>query len=845
LVIQMARQLSALDQPFGEWAKPDMEQSISTRFEEQVRRYGTRPAVCGERGILTYLELNRLANRIARAILDCSGATASGVALYLSHDVMLPAATLGVLKTGRFYIPLGLGHPEERNAFILTDSGAEILLTDQRNISAAQALAARAGRVVRVLNIEAANTFPETNLAIKPSAHDLSCVIYTSGSTGRPKGVCQVHRNILHGTAWYTNQARIGPQDRMSLLHSLSAIGGATALYAALLNGAAICPCDVREVGLRGLARWLDRERISCLHAVPTLFRRLCRNFGRRQLDSVRIVRLGGEAITLSDWLMWREHFPEHCQLLVGLGSTETLNFRQTVYDYQTELVDDVLAVGDPVPDMEVLLVDEDGKSVGAGEVGEIVVRSEYLFPGYWQRPDLNERVLSADPLDGRGRLFRTGDLGRFGADGKLFHVGRSDSQVKVDGNRVETAEVEEALRRITPIHEAAVIPSPQSSKSTRLVAFAAVGGETPPSRGELRASLQELLPNYMIPSEINFVEELPLLPEGKLDRRALRERTTAHYNSEECVEPQNPIEETLVEIWQRALGITGISIHDNLFNMGGDSLTAVEILTEVGEVFQRQLPLSVIHEANTVEQLSRCLLDSGWRPPESGQLVVNPKGKLSPVFGICGAFGHALRLMVIGNALGPDRPFHGLQPPGMDWGRAGCLTIDAMAAHYVAQIRRIQPHGPYHIIGTSFGGVIVFEMAIQLQQAGETVGLLAMVDTNPPNCLLPEGIDFGKRIEWWTGIETREPLLQMGIRVAKTHRKALDEYVLRDRYRGTITYFWCEPHIASVEHDRRSLWGGFASEGMLIFKVPGRHGTFHQEPQFSAVVEGLRECLR
>ena len=782
---------------------------------------------------------------------------------------MFPAAALGVLKAGHFYIPVEPNHPEARNAFVLEDSGARILLTDQHNFSAALALAARAGQGVNVLNIDETNALPAANLEMKASAHDLCFVLYTSGSTGRPKGVCQLHRNILHCTAWYTNLAHIGPHDRMSLLHSLSAVACSTALYTALLNGAAILPFNVRKAGLGGLAGWLERERISCLHAVPTLFRCLCQHLARgRRLDGVRLVRLGGEAITRTEWLMWREHFPEHCQLLVGLGSAETLNYRQTVYGYEAELTDSVLAVGDPVPDIEVLLLDADGKSVDADEVGEIVVRSEYLFAGYWRRPDLSERVLCTDPMDCR-RLFRTGDLGRFAADGRLFHVGRADFQVKVDGYRVETAEVEQALGRFPPIRHAAVMPIVRRSNAVRLIAFAAIGSAEPPVRRELRASLQAILPDYMIPSAFIFVEELPLLPEGKLDRRMLMERAAAHFNSEEYVKPRNEIEQTLVEIWEKNLSVSGIGIHDNLFiDLGGDSLTAVGILTEVLEIFQRDLPLSSLYEANTVAQLCKCLLDSAWQPPESGRLLVNPGGLRTPMFGICGAFGYAMRLLRVGQALGPDQPFYGLQPPDMDWKRIGCLTIEEMAAHYLALIRRIQPRGPYQLIGTSFGGVVVFEIALQLQHAGETVGLLAMVDTSPPNCLRPKGIDPREHHDWEAEMMTENRIVEMGVRVAQTHHRALDKYVLRDRFNGTITYFWCEePSAAKVRgrrslwgnfasflfdafkknnsvRDRRSLWGNFAREGMRIITVPGRHGNFHREPQLSAVVEGLQKCL-
>jgi amino acid adenylation domain-containing protein len=460
---------SAADRPLGKWTRADVEQSIVARFEEQAARHGDRLAVRGERQVLTYSELDRLANRIARVVGRCAGTAATGVALFLTHDAMVPAAILGVLKAGRFYVPLEPGHPVERNALILDDCGAEIILTDEGNLAAARELSARAARPLSVVNVEEADARDASGPGVTASPHDICFIMYTSASTGRPKGVCQLHRNILHGTAWYSTQADLGPDDRMSLLHSLSAVAGATAIYGALLNGAAIFPFSVRKAGLSGLADWLEHERITCFHAVPTLFRRLGWHLeeGRRFHD-VRLVRLGGEAISRTEWLVWREHFPDHCRLLVGLGSTEALNFRQTVYDRKVEPGGEVLPVGDPVPDKEVLLVDAEGNPVHDGETGEIVVRSEYLFAGYWKHPELNERVLRADPVDARRRLFRTGDLGRHTADGRLFHVGRVDTQVKVEGHRVEIAEVEQALRRVVPIHDAAVVARKLGPHSVR-----------------------------------------------------------------------------------------------------------------------------------------------------------------------------------------------------------------------------------------------------------------------------------------------------------------------------------------------------------------------------------------
>jgi pimeloyl-ACP methyl ester carboxylesterase len=241
---------------------------------------------------------------------------------------------------------------------------------------------------------------------------------------------------------------------------------------------------------------------------------------------------------------------------------------------------------------------------------------------------------------------------------------------------------------------------------------------------------------------------------------------------------------------------------------------------------------------------MARRFVDDGWRPPADGVLVVHPEGRRPPVFGICGAFGHALRLLLIGQALDPDQPFHGLQPPGMDWAQAGIATIDAMAAHYAERIRVAQPRGPYRLLGTSFGGILAFEAARRLQADGETIALLAMVDTRPPDCVLGERIDRMPRREWSDPVDGVDPLVAMGARVARQHGDALARHRLTRPIDGEILYFRCAEPAIDPAQDRRGLWARFATGGVRDVPVPGWHGSFHREPQLSAVVAALQARL-
>jgi len=560
-------------------------------------------------------------------------------------------------------------------------------------------------------------------------------------------------------------------------------------------------------------------------------------------MDAVRLVRLGGEAVTQTEWRLWRRHFPARSRLQVSLSASEAGLFRVASYAGDAEPPDVVLPVGHAVPDKEVVLVDDGGRPVAPGEVGHVVVKSPYLFSGYWRQPEETARVRAIDPADGRV-VFRSGDLGRLVAEGRLLHVGRADGQLKNDGHRVEPAEVEHALRGLRGVRDAAVVPRRRGPNDARLVAFVAPDTGGALERPRLREDLGRLLPDHMLPTAVVLVDALPVLGDGKIDRRTL----TAHADAVEApyTPPRNPIEETLVEIWQRALGIAGLGVDDDFFlALGGDSLAAVQILAEVEDVFGRALALDVFHDATTVAGMAACLVDAGWRTPDDGRLVVHAAGARPPLFGICGAFGHALRLMLVGHALDEQQPFYGLQPPGMDWERAGCRTIEAMAAHYRAEIRRIQPRGPYRLLGTSFGGVMAFEIALQLQREGEEVALLAMVDTTPPDCVGPAGVDRAVPRDWSRTADADDRLIAMGGRVAAAHGAALERYRLERRFEGRIVYFRCTESHAEPAVDRRHLWERYATDGLAVVTVPGGHGQFHREPQFSAVVAALRARLR
>ncbi len=818
------------------WSPTDLDGlSPADRFAQIVARCGDRVAVRGDGLTLTYEALDALAAQIAIASLDRSTRPLRCMGLLLEHGPLVAAAALGAAKAGCIWVQLHPDHPRDRSAFVLGDAEVDVLVSDPAQAERARALAAAALRPVSVVVVD--ETVPRGRRSASfPPAHpdDPVCIKYTSGSTGRPKGVCLPARAILHASMVYAHELALRLDDRVS---ALSAGIGATELYVPLLNGAALLPFDVRRGGIEALARWIAVERITCLRTIPTVLRRLGQAVedGSR-FEHVRIVRLFGEPVTRGDWEVFRALTRPSAELLVGLGSSEALAVRSGRFGWDASPASGVLPLDHEVPGKVVTVCDEGGAPVGVGEIGEIVVRSPFIFSGYWRQPSLTAAVLAVDRDDPSHRIFRTGDLVHVGAGGKLVPVGRVDGQVKIGGNRVEIAEVEDALRRVPGVRDAAVVPRTHAGGVTRLIGVCVVEDDLPPRR-LLREHLRTRLPAHMVPSAFVAIERLPVLVGGKVDRQELAASLGRQGPTQ--VEPRNAAEETVAEIWHRVLGAERIGMDDDLFlDLGGDSLAAVQILTAVEEIFGRALPLGVFHEASTPAAFAARLADEQWEPPADGRLVVHAGGTCPPLFAVCGAFGHALRLLLIGRALDPEQTFVGLQPPQMDWASVDCRTIEAMAAHYLSTIRAMRSQGPYRLFGTSFGGLIVFEIALALQRAGEVVELLAMVDTAFP------GDPSAARVDFTEGVDGRDRLVAMGLTVARQHRDALTGYVLRRRFDGEILYLRCADPPVPPALDPRRQWRRWATDGARFVSVPGRHGMFHREPQFGAVVRSLREAL-
>ena len=598
------------DASFAPFEKADIEQTIAARFEQQAEKYADRLAVKKGGLALNYAELNQAANRVAHAIIARRGTNQESVALFLQHAIPAVIAILGILKAGKCYVPLDSGFPAARLTGILEEADVSLLLTGDHDISSALTLAREPGDILNIDTLDAGLSVGNPGLSISPDS--LAYLFFTSGSTGRPKGVAHTHRNGLHQIMTYTNGLMLSPEDRVTQLHSHGFSASRLDIFGALLNGAALFPLSPAEEGMNGLARRLIDERMTLFHWVPTAFR----HFAETLVDALdetqlfpmlRLIVLGSEPLTSRDVELYKRHFSPDSVLVNRFGSTETGNMTWYFMDKHTAVPSGIVPVGYPVEDAEVLLLDETGNDVGTNQIGEIAVKSAYLPPGYWRRPDLTGEVFSFTPGAAGKTIYRTGDIGRRMADGCLLHMGREDYQVKIRGYRVDPGEVQSALADHPAVTAAVVTARKDNLGDVCLAAYYVAARTPPPTTAVLRHYLETRLPAYMVPAAFISLEALPLTPRGKVDRAALPEpiRAASLGDVAPVEEPRTSVEEILVQIWSSVLGVGSVGIHDNFFDLGGNSLHAMMIISRAVSALKVEVSIAGFFEIPTVAHMA------------------------------------------------------------------------------------------------------------------------------------------------------------------------------------------------------------------------------------------------
>jgi non-ribosomal peptide synthetase component F/acyl carrier protein len=594
---------------FVEFAKEEIEQSIPERFEKIVRRYPDRIAIKMEGSALTYDSLNKSANCIAWALHNRLDERIEPVLLLCRYGLGSAVSCLGVLKAGKILAVGNPSSPTERIAHVLENSQAIAIVTDKYNRDLARELSKDQQQVINIDALE--YDLPDENLALKIPPDAVAQIVYSSGSTGQPKGIFFDHRRVLHDIMTDINASHICPDDRLITVKGLSFGAGPKILFKALLSGAAIFLYDVKSEGLFNLAAFLTRERITICRLGASVFRNFVNQLsGTEQFPLIRMITLGGQTIAHRDIAAYKKTFSERCVLRHHLSSSEAGTLCYYFIDKQTEISGANIPVGYSVENKKILLLDENGNEANLGDVGEIAVRSRYLSAGYWRSDVLTGARFLADPLGGDERICLTGDLGRMLADGCLIHLGRKDFVVKIRGFRVEIGEVERALLSHPQVNQAGVKVWEREDGEKYLAAYIALRKGYRPGVDELRNFLIEKLPDYMVPSAFVFLDDLPLT-NGKLDRKGLPEPENKRPElNQPYASPRNDVEHNLVQIWQEILQVNPIGINDHFFDLGGHSLAATRVVSQVVKKFRLEIPLQSLFRSPSVAEMAAVIME-------------------------------------------------------------------------------------------------------------------------------------------------------------------------------------------------------------------------------------------
>jgi amino acid adenylation domain-containing protein len=592
---------------FEVFPKEDIETSIPQRFEKIAARYPENLAVKIEDQSLTYDELNNAANCLAQAIRDELGKCSEPIVLLTEQSIQAIIACLGILKAGKILVLIDASFPLDRISSMISQCNAAGILAQNSGISLAEKLA---DATKKVIDIDAIDYQARAgNLGIEMFPGDSAHLRFTSGSMGMPKGVIQSHRRMLHAHSVTINGGHIGLDERLLVLRHLSFTPKDA--FNGLLVGSAIYPYDIRKHGMSKLADVIMQNGLTYITATPSVFRYFASELhGEYRFSSVRMIQLGGEPLFKSEVDQFKKFFGPHCTLMNQFSMNEAGTICQQLITRETQISTAIVPVGYPVAGKSVFVVDEQRKDIGSDGVGEIAVKSNYLSSGYWGDHELTAAKYSSEPNSAEERIYYTGDLGQVLPDGRLVYMGRKDDQVKIRGGKVNGSEVQAHLLSHPEIRNAAVVPLEQGSGEKILVAYIVPHHGSTPSVDTIKNFLRQKLPSYMTPSAVMFMTSLPLI-NGKLNRQALPkpDRKRPDLNTP-YVAPVQGFEVKIAKIWEAVLEVGPVGLHDNFFDLGGHSLAATRVVSQVMEQFQLEIPLQALLQSPTVKEMAGVILE-------------------------------------------------------------------------------------------------------------------------------------------------------------------------------------------------------------------------------------------
>jgi amino acid adenylation domain-containing protein len=821
---------------------------------------------------ISYDELNANANRLAH-LLKQRGVGPEipvGICCQPSPDVIV--SLLAVMKAGGICMPIAANYPRERIEYTIRASGARIILTQSALQSRLEGLAPHFVCVDR----GDFNEFSGENPAPLTTPDNTALIFYTSGSTGLPKGVQLAYRGIPR-LVLNTNYVDVGTEDVVAQCSNVAFDALTFEMWAALANGAtlAIIPTTSTEAVLSDeLAGAIYRHHVSILF-ITTAFFNIIAQERPETFSGMRYVLFGGEKADPSAVRrIFQNGRPEHLYNVYGPTECTTFATFHPILEAPDE--NRPLPIGKPITNTTVYVLDNQLHPVPIGVPGEIVIGGEGVGRGYLNQPGLTSDKFIPDPFASisNAKMYRTGDLGRYLPDGSLQYVGRSDQQVKLRGYRIEPGEIEVALKQNLAIKDAIVILK-NAPQGKHLVAFWISKSRDEPNPREF---LKERLPDYMIPSLFVKLDSFPMTPSGKIDYKALSQISITGPGPRYSP-PSSPIEAKMVQIWQAVMGLEKIGVRDNFFDLGGHSLMAVRLISEIKREFDSQLPVAALFENGTVANLAALVAqkDSSTRRLQS-VIPVQPLGSKLPVFWIPSGFGVDLYVQGLAKYFAPNQPLYLLAQPEGSQDRT--FIIEELAKIYAREISQYFPDGPYCLVGHSHGGTIACETARELIRTGARIRWVGLLDTGPPttsSLTLFEALQLFIRNTPALGFSRSLKDLGRNIFLMFTRfvlkSEWVSESILQNRTipwvnaLGPRQSYYVRASVANKYHrpvsypfellvfratsvrryaikDNIEDWTDIAEEGVTFLDVPGDHVSIMEEPNIAVLAQKICEQI-
>ena len=706
--------------------------SIVTAFEDVVDKF---PHACAMRwtgGSWSYAELNARANRLAHFLVGAGVRSEDPVGVFALRSPETLMAFIAILKAGGAYVPLDPFYPAERLKYYLDDAAIQLVLADPKTMDRLPVTSARVVALDETLALGQPETTPGCGTGLDSLAH----ILYTSGSTGMPKGVLIEHRGVVRLTR-NIDYAEIGPGDVFLQYATLNFDASTFEIWGAWLNGATLAVPSPGHASLHDLTTALKSFQVTTVWLTAGLFQVMV----EQELDGlggVRQLLTGGDVVSPTH----AERFLQRhsgSRLINGYGPTENTVFTTCHRIRLENPMPARLSIGRPINGTEVLILDEKLRPVKAGDQGELVLTGDGLARGYLNQPELTERsfVQVVDSSGKSVRGYRSGDLGRYNPDGTLEFDGRRDDQIKINGIRVEPGEIKSILQSHPQVSAAEVVLATESGRK-RLEIFAVPRSGAEVKEGVLRDFLRSRVPGNWLPPVVHLTPHLPLNGNGKVDRRALLATVPAppeSTDSDPGGEPRDFLEKAIWSIWKELLPVAPTSRSDRFYDLGGDSLSALNMIGRVEKMAGRTIGLGPLLKGGAIMDVAAAAAATGPVAPPPLMSCLRAGGRKPPFFFAHGDyFFGGLYCQRIVHLLEPDQPFYALTPHGTFGGDLP-TSFEAIAADYVKLIRSVQPRGPYYLGGFCAGALAMYDVARQLILAGESVNGLVLLD--PPDLYL------------------------------------------------------------------------------------------------------------